>query len=479
MPKNTREENLTMLRDQDVAINNINWSASWNVAEKHVLGEYRTVFTFTLGCFVLVLATVLGTLSNLIALRYFFTKSNIFFNALKIVAISDLAICQLSTFYGMCLTAERAPLLFAYEAFCWAWNLLWKLLTRFSLHMVAIQSMLRAIKICRPFQIISNSVLWLVVAADLILIIGLMSANRNISEPIYTKTYASCVEQRETDKIDLGLWRYLATIYLILPYPFILGCCFLCIAKLIIQNLKIRGKSGRKKLPQNRKHSIISLLAFSVTGLVLNILPILPVLSRVEWYEGIEDKPNKFLIWMMLYGHVIFRLVSVTLNSTLNPFIFHWRMTDFRSYVSFNITRRISATWTSHKTRLSAKSRDRSSLQRGQTTSIPTQNQNLVILNAAIFNNSLHNVSGDKLESTPSPALRDGDRDNESTTELAGNVIVHRAAVNQIEEELHVIETSDEIKCNCECCFFDAYNVSEASRNDWTSHSVDDIAVYV
>ena len=475
MLNNTREANLTKLHDQDLAIKNINWSASWNVAEKHVLGEYRTVFTFTLGCFVLVSATVLGTLSNLIALRYFFTKNNIFFNALKIVAISDLAICHLSTFYGMCLIAERAPLLFTYEAFCWAWNLLWKLLTRFSLHMVAIQSMLRAIKICRPFQIISNSVLWLVVAADLLLIIGLMSANRNISEPIYTKTYASCVEQRETDHIDLGLWRYLAALYLILPFPVILGCCILCIAKLIMQNLKIRGKSGRKKLPENRKHSIISLLAFSVTGLVLNILPILPVLSRVEWYEGIENESNKFLVWMMLYGHVIFRLVSVSLNSTINPYIFHWRMTDFQSYVSFNITRRISTSRTSKKTRLSAKSRDRSSLQRGQTTKMPTQNQNIVTLNAVILNNTLHHVSGDKLENTPSPAPPDED----STSELAGNVIVHRAVVDQTEEELHVEDTIDEIKCNCECCFFDANNVTEDIGYDWTSHSVNDIAVYV
>ena len=431
MLMNTRE-------DQDLAINNINWSASWNVAEKHVLGEYRTVFTFTLGCFVLVSATVLGTLANMIALRYFFTKNNILFNALKIVAISDLAICHLSTFYGMCLTAERAPLLFAYKAFCWAWDVIWKLLTRFSLHMVAIQSMLRTIKICRPFQIISNSVLWLVAVADLILIIGFISANRNISEPIYTKTYASCVEQRETDHIDLGLWRYLAALYLILPFPVILGCCILCIAKLIMQNLKIRGKSGRKKLPENRKHSIISLLAFSVTGLVLNIPPFLPILIKAELYKGIEDEPDEFLIWMMLYGHIIFRLVSVSLNSILNPFIFHWRMTDFRSYVSLNITRRIFATWTSHKTRLPAKTRDKSSLQLRQISksNIQTQNQNAVTLKGANLNNS--QPCGGELENATSATPRK----RESTSELAGNITVHRAAVEEIEEKLHVKDTS-------------------------------------
>ena len=327
--------------DQEVEVPNINWTSNWQTAEHFVVWDFNTI-SIVLGCFILISATVLGTISNALALKYFLTKNNIFFNALKIVAVSDMVICQLSTFYAISLVAGRAPVFFSHVVFCWAWNVSWKLITRFSLHLVAIQSMIRTIKILSPFQILSKSVLTVVIVIDLLLMSIILCVNRTMSEPIYTETYANCVEQRETHNMDLEPLRWSILFYATFPYPLILVCCVLCTGALIKQNLKIKGSSGRpRQLAKRRSHSVISILAFSITGLLLNIPPLMALSVRKQWYKGINSASETYLIWLMLCGQLILRNISVTLNSVLNPLIFYWRMADFRSYVEFNVVRPI------------------------------------------------------------------------------------------------------------------------------------------
>ena len=80
-------------------------------------------------------------------------------------------------------------------------------------------------------------------------------------------------------------------------------------------------------------HSVISLLVFSLTGFVLNMTSFAPLVMRNSYYEEI-NKGDKMKIWFILYGNVIFRQINVTTNSVLNPFIFLWRMEEFRSTVT-------------------------------------------------------------------------------------------------------------------------------------------------
>ena len=435
--------------DQEEVIN-INWTSIWQTAEQHGLGDYETI-SIALGCSVLFFSTVLGAISNALAFKYFLTKTNIFFNALKIVAVTDMVICQLSTFYGISLVASRAPLFFSHVLFCWAWNVLWKLVTRFSLHLVAIQSMIRTIKILLPFQILSNSVLTIVIVIDVMLMSIILCVNRTISEPLYTKTYASCMEQRETENIDIVPLRWCIMFYATLPYPFILVCCVLCTVALIKQNLKIKGSTGRpRQLAKRRTHSVISILAFSITGLILNIPPLIAITVRKVWYRGIKSDKEVYLIWLTLYGQFLFRNVSVTLNSVLNPYIFYWRMTDFRSYVGLNVVRPIVIVIQELVGQGKRNSDVETDGRNGFAVEYNIRPAKVTVLKECSILNTLDTIPTRKFSSWKS----------QHEPEVNDTVIVHRSAVNCAGGGLYEGQSEVITECQCECCFLEANRIA-------------------
>ena len=326
---------------QEDEVDSVEWDMQWATAEFQDQGKYQPLVSSILGYFVLIFSTVVATVANGMAIKYFFTKTNAFFNAFKLVALSDIVICQLSTFYGISLVKERDPLLFENGQFCLGWNMLWKIVVRFSLHLVAIQSTLRTIKICQPLRPLSNSnrALRVAVSLDLIVITGVAVVGQTRWKPIFTKSWASCIEAITTvladeDPISLqrNKARALILFYAVLPFPVIFACCALCSFQIVKR--KFRSTNRRARL---LTHSIISLLAFSLTGFVLNMASFATLVIRSSFYEELK-KDDKMKIWFLLYGNIICRQINITLNSVLNPFIFLWRMEEFRSNVRASVT---------------------------------------------------------------------------------------------------------------------------------------------
>ena len=311
----------------------VNWEAYWSSAEEHNLVKHEPLISSTLGIFVLFFSTLLGTTANVLAFRYFFTKNNVFFNAFKMVALSDIVICLLSTFYGFSLVAKRAPLLLANALFCFSWNVSWKGLVRFSLHLVAIQSILRTLKICRPLTALPKHISTVLVSLDLIIISSVIFSSRTKFTPVYTKSYASCIEHKITESSSISVnprWQIGVILYTAFPYPIIATCCVLCLVKLL------RGKkvaaAKKKGHAHHRNQSMISLLVFSSTGLILNAASFGALSMRASFYEGFDTEDGT-QVWFLLYGNIVFRQIFITLNSVMNPFIFLWRMPEFRQKV--------------------------------------------------------------------------------------------------------------------------------------------------
>ena len=312
----------------------------------------QPLISISIGCFVLIFSTIVGTIANSLAIRYFSTKSNIFFNALKIVALSDFFICVLSTFYGVSLVKGRDPLLFENVYFCWGWNLSWRIAVWFSSHLVAIQSILRSIKIYRPFQVLPKNILKVLLSFDFIIISGtILLSTSTLFKPVYTKSHASCLylsfRQGQEAKLSLAN-RVIASIFILaLPHVVTLLCCALCLIKLIKQNRVAVRRSRPRGLVRNRNHSIKSILAFSITGLILNVVSFIPFLMNLKASSSIEETNDKDGIsrWRLLYSDLFFREIIITLNSILNPFIFLWRMADFRLNISLTVLQPFVATF--------------------------------------------------------------------------------------------------------------------------------------
>lgn len=289
------------------------------------------VYNETMGWFVLIFSTALGSIANLLALKYFFTRQSVFFNALKVVALSDIFICQLSTFYGLSLVYGTAPLLFEDIYFCWGWNMSWRMAVWFSSHLLAIQSVFRTIKIFRPFLVLPKNVLKIVLCLDLIIICGLVVLTTGtLFTPIYTKSLASCMKLslRQHVHLSFRILSKVVSFILVSPYLVTLACCVMCLIKLVKQNRVAVRRSWPRNLVRNRSHSITSILAFSVTGLILNLTSYVPFIMEKLFIEKTVNEDDSIKIWFLLYANLTFRQIIITVNSVLNPFIFFWRMTE-------------------------------------------------------------------------------------------------------------------------------------------------------
>lgn len=463
--------------------------------EKHL----QSVST-TMGCFVLIFSTFLGTIANLLALKHFIAKKNVFFNAFKMVALSDILICLLSTFYGISLIAGRAPLLFSNIHFCWGWSIFWKILVRFSLHLVAIQSTFRTIKICQPFRALNNIILAVVASFDLLIIIGVtVFSSRVLFMPFYTKTFASCLGREIRQTVDSS--RFLFLIWLcnsVLPFPVILTCCVLCLIKLVRRNRAAVKKFGKQLLSRDISYSIVSLLVFSLTGFAFNLVSLAPF-SRNPFFQEIDEGASKRInIWFLLYGNVIFRELLITLNSILNPFIFFWRMAELRGNILstvirpiyFILTRYCEGTAQQAQTGFDIELEDMeaNNFQTPNTLQGQGAHQDDLLYNGIppIITDDLPKLNDDALSNSITSyheaSENLGTRNKKVSLILdsklgsIGTVIVHKNAINFGEREFHSNVSapredneSSECQCQCECCYLESNDARNYNIHEWAS----------
>ena len=134
-----------------------------------------------LGISITISCTIIGTIANSLSLRYFYTKSNIFFKAFHLTAVCDILICLLSVSYGLSFVDQRDSLMLQNHLWFKIWTLLWKFLTRASVHLVAVQSVMRAYAVSALFRKISKNFMIIVLLLDItifllpILVIPLVS----------------------------------------------------------------------------------------------------------------------------------------------------------------------------------------------------------------------------------------------------------------------------------------------------------------
>ena len=446
------------------------WENLWEMVKDTDEGKHEPLISGILGSFVLIFSTVLGTIANILVFRYFLTKRNVFFNAFKIVALCDVFICQLSTFYGVSLLAGRAPLMFANSIFCNLWSYLWRVLYRFSLHLVAIQCVLRTVKICRPLQVLPKHILTMVLSLDLVLIIGIIISSSRIFTPIFDGTHASCLRNsfnQTFESPNLRTVRLASFIFAGSPFLIILTCCALCSMKLVGQKSTTIGRA--RDLARHRPYSITSLLFFSLTGFVLNLPALGAVFFRILYLGSINERQEGVITWLLLYGHLIFREICVTINSIINPFIFLWRMTELRNNIYSTVLEPIFAAYIHYCGRKAM--HESIELATIKTNDYNTQKnlKNNPENDGKLQNRTddfAINIAGDDDLSNSVTLNRTQGYEPRSQVQTSSleqlhidNVIVHRNAVNNFERELRR-EISydcelDSESCECECCFFE------------------------
>ena len=323
------------------------WLIRWQMAELH-FKKYDRVFSVLMGLCILIIFSGLGTVANIICWKFFSTKKNVYFTCFRIVTTCDIVICFLSTFYGLSYVFQRQPLLFQNQPFCVTWCLIWQIFMKYSLHLVAIQSVLRTRNIFYNLRLVSIRALILILAMDALLmfapflIVRLTSAaikdsqNFEITTGIgFVKSLASCTRLYQKPTMDILV---IQSVLFLLPMPVIIVCCALCFWALIKQNRAAsRSMRGLSRVNAKRRWSINSILVFSLTCLILNIPYTYRLLRHIIRhslnFSAQIGEPSNVDVMMIMFGHAFITRVNVSINSFINPLIFFWRIADCRTYL--------------------------------------------------------------------------------------------------------------------------------------------------
>ena len=186
----------------------------------------------------------------------------------------------------------------------------------------------------------------------------------------------------------------------------------------------------------------------------------------------------------------------ITLNSVLNPFIFLWRMAEFRGGVSSSLIRPIYATFIRYCGRTALPTQNdleleengannirlpvtlQDSLQfntrndsrpRDITDDLPKPSYDVTVLSNP---NLLEHESSEELEMEKNKISSPMD----SRSESIGPVIVHKSAMDLSEHGLHSNDPtpqdyseSSDCECDCECCYLKLNDVKNSNIQEWRS----------
>ena len=319
--------------------------------------------------------SVLGSITNIFSLSYFRTGSahnnnNIFFKRLYVLICSvDFTICL--TLFPMIEAAflpQRRGQMFGTPWFCESWGILWTYLPILSIFLLAVLSVSRLLLLMLPTLRLDPALAWWlpgVYSAGVLTLILSLFLSQTLSM-VYRPEWLSCspsVFHQDTNSTDLvqpGDVRrgiLITIIFSSLPGLSIIPIAVAAVLSLIYlrRSAIIAGNNLNSSAHQqhNATLSVITVTSlyvvlnvpFSLTvfgGIILNISlsrdSATEVTVHVYNTASLTDNPgiNNYCYFVVFY-------LCICLNSFLNPFMYFWRMSGYRKYVSNVVGRKSRA----------------------------------------------------------------------------------------------------------------------------------------
>lgn len=283
-----------------------------------------------------------GTVGNFAAFCFFkFSKSNVPHSIYKIITTTDFYISLCIFPVGMCYFMDRSPgILFGTRITCYFWGYTWTIAGRLSVFLVVVLSSTRTCLVLKPFFpvrifVVIGSIVgyFLFILIQMVLIQVLMNG-----EVKYMPSFAECafLAPKETD----GVVKNYKILYFIgYTAPFILPMfvvIFSC--GLTIYAIAIKPKQNDSHTQVQAASSarvtwtiLIFTLVYSCFNIPLvfdRILLLLRDLFEMENLNHYHSFPNVNYYLNFTY------CISVAVNSALNPWLYLWRMANFRRFLS-------------------------------------------------------------------------------------------------------------------------------------------------
>jgi len=296
-----------------------------------------------LGCFSL-LCLVVGTPLNLISFLFFLKqKRTPTFIVYSVIALTDAWICFNGFPHALLMLAQRQPLLFSNYTFRQVWGLSWSPLPYFSVFLVLMMSVLRAVKVTQPFRPDLHHVL-LIVLTYLACLVAHFSAGL-----LFFGSYEMRGERRSgqgceypheaypfihiSDAAYTSVELYLAVMLLAAPVVPINISAGVTLAAISKSRRNPASTSHVRELKTRATVTVLLLIAVYTTCNVPVLLCILryTIFKLSEW--SLDILGDEVTVFRSRYMWPLSYVTLVQLNSLVNPLLYFTRMRSFRREV--------------------------------------------------------------------------------------------------------------------------------------------------
>lgn len=301
---------------------------------------YSPIFDKMLGV-LLSIALLVGVPANILAIRFFYLYHRTSTSKLiyMIVAITDTFSCFNTFPVIISLFSERKPVLYSDFTFTQIWGITWEPLPYFSVFLVFIMTLIRALMLIKPLIVWNRRLILGIVISYYIFLIVRFSVGLIFFGHYQFMDFSGYAWIQVTvdayGKVDI----FLAVFLLAFPIIPIIALSAISIYKIIVS---IKKGNKNKRLADIKRRSSVTVVIFALTYIVFNI----PVFFTYLWFILAFHFDHKIIpdhwfqnyyLWIMTY------ICCVAWNAFCNPLIYCGRMSEFRQHiVSTDAGRRLS-----------------------------------------------------------------------------------------------------------------------------------------
>ena len=277
---------------------------------------------------------VFGTLGNLAAFTFFkFSTENVPHTIYKIITLADMYICACVLPVGACYLMERSPgIVFGNGVMCHIWGYIWNICGRMSIFLVVVLSTTRTLTILRPFYLLKIKA---VVAAILVYILLLLTQLLVMdffqgAHIKFDEHYADCGFYANPKNTNQVLYFIGYIIPFIVPMFIVIISCAFTIYAIAIKPRQ--NDSHTKAQATSSARATMTILIFTLTYSIFNIPLVFDrMIMAIQFYSEYNINLYKFP-YSEHYLNFTYS-ISIAINSALNPWLYLWRMHNFRRFL--------------------------------------------------------------------------------------------------------------------------------------------------
>ena len=285
----------------------------------------------------IILLAIVGLVGNIPSLCYFWRrrKKTIHDFLYTIASKLDALISVASFLVAHSLLNSRTPQLFQSPVVCYFWPFAWDTLQRLSILTVVLISVLRSILIVYPIKLRTSRITIVVSLASIALMfvtaeIVFLNKSSQIRLKYVEDTSQCSITLTTGEKSQTLSWT--TRIYSVIVQLELIIQCMAVFVSFLVSSISLR----KKKVMQNddeRKFRRVSITIVLFTALFLvSTLPsfMLQVTYFIRMFHSFAM--SKYFLRSQ-YAHLVCSVILPLLNSAANPWLYLWRMPQYRAWL--------------------------------------------------------------------------------------------------------------------------------------------------